>query len=104
MAIFVSPWLTQHAHAQTLTMRAALSRALAASPRLTAAERDVGIATGQRIQAGALLNPELSYEQDNSFGSGIYRGTRSAETTSCSIVSTVENSVCSCEPNCMSSS
>ncbi|MCP3408941.1 divalent metal ion exporter subunit IhpA [Bradyrhizobium sp. CCGB01] len=68
-------------HAQTLTMRSALSRALAASPRLTAAERDVGIATGQRIQAGALLNPELSYEQDNSFGSGIYRGTRSAETT-----------------------
>src|SRR4051794_38696257 len=81
IAIFVSPWLTQHAHAQTLTMRSALSRALAASPRLTAAERDIGIATGQRIQAGALLNPELSYEQDNSFGSGIYRGTRSAETT-----------------------
>lgn len=39
------------------------------------------IATGQRIQAGALLNPELSYEQDNSFGTGIYRGTKSAETT-----------------------
>ncbi|MDE5445411.1 TolC family protein [Bradyrhizobium sp. CSA207] len=68
-------------HAQTLTMRSALSRALAASPRLTAAERDVGIATGQRIQAGALLNPELSYEQDNSLGSGTYRGTKSAETT-----------------------
>ena len=30
--------------AQTLTMRSALSRALAASPRLTAAERDIGIA------------------------------------------------------------
>ena len=59
----------------------ALQRALAASPRLTAAERDVGIATGQRIQAGALINPEVSYEQDNSFGSGIHRGTRSAETT-----------------------
>ncbi|RZN08067.1 divalent cation transporter, partial [Bradyrhizobium genosp. SA-3] len=68
-------------HAQTLTMRSALSRALAASPRLTAAERDVGIATGQRIQAGALLNPELTYEQDDSFGSGKYRGMRSAETT-----------------------
>jgi cobalt-zinc-cadmium efflux system outer membrane protein len=62
-------------------MREALARALAASPRLTAAEHDVGIATGQRIQAGALLNPELSYEQDNSFGTGIYRGTKSAETT-----------------------
>ncbi|MBR0903388.1 divalent metal ion exporter subunit IhpA [Bradyrhizobium liaoningense] len=81
MAILVGPWLTQPAYAQTLTMRSALSRALAASPRLTAAERDVGIATGQRIQAGALFNPELSYEQDDSFGSGRYRGTRSAETT-----------------------
>ena len=81
LAILISPALVAASHAQTLTMRAALSRALAASPRLTAAERDVGIATGQRIQAGALLNPELSYEQDNSFGSGIYRGTRSVETT-----------------------
>jgi len=62
-------------------MRAALERALASSPRLTAADRDVGIATGQRIQAGALINPEISYEQDNSFGTGIYRGTKSAETT-----------------------
>ena len=81
VAFLASPWLADPSYSQTLTMRSALSRALAASPRLTAAERDIGIATGQRIQAGALLNPELSYEQDNSFGSGIYRGTRSAETT-----------------------
>jgi cobalt-zinc-cadmium efflux system outer membrane protein len=80
-AFLVSPLLALPSEAQTLTLRSALTRALAASPRLTAAERDVGIATGQRIQAGALLNPELSYEQDNSFGTGIYRGTRSAETT-----------------------
>lgn len=77
----VSPWLTGVTYSQTLTLRVALSRALAASPRLTAAERDVGIATGQRIQAGALINPELSYEQDNSFGSGKHSGTRAAETT-----------------------
>lgn len=81
MALLVSPWLTAVSHSQTLTMGSALQRALAASPRLTAAERDVGIATGQRIQAGVLVNPEVSYEQDNSFGSGIYRGTKSAETT-----------------------
>jgi cobalt-zinc-cadmium efflux system outer membrane protein len=62
-------------------LKTALQRALAANPRLTAAERDVGIATGQRIQAGALINPEVSYEQDNSFGTGRYRGTKSAETT-----------------------
>jgi cobalt-zinc-cadmium efflux system outer membrane protein len=81
MALLVSPWLMATSHSQTLTLKAALQRALAANPRLTAAERDVGIATGQRIQAGALINPELSYEQDNSFGSGRYRGTKSAETT-----------------------
>ena len=80
-ALLVSPWLMAMSHSQTLTLRAALQRALVSSPRLTAAERDVGIATGQHIQAGALPNPELSYEQDNSFGSGVYRGTRSAETT-----------------------
>ncbi|EFI51985.1 divalent metal ion exporter subunit IhpA [Afipia sp. 1NLS2] len=80
-ALLVSPWLMAMSHSQTLTLRAALQRALVSSPRLTAAERDVGIATGQHIQAGVLPNPELSYEQDNSFGSGVYRGTRSAETT-----------------------
>ncbi|MGV7217970.1 divalent metal ion exporter subunit IhpA [Bradyrhizobium sp. UFLA05-112] len=80
-AFLINALLAQSADAQTLTMRTALTRALAASPRLSAAERDVGIAAGQRIQAGALLNPELTYEQDNSFGSGIYRGTKSAETT-----------------------
>lgn len=80
-ALLISPWLTVASQAQPLTLRSALTRALSASPRLTAAERDVGIATGQRIQAGALINPEVSYEQDNSFGSGIYRGTKSAETT-----------------------
>ncbi len=80
-ALLLSPWLTAVSHSQTLTLGAALERALAISPRFTAAERDVGIATDQRIQAGALLNPELSYEQDNSFGSSIYRGTKSAETT-----------------------
>lgn len=81
MAIFVSSLPMSSALAQTLTLREALSRALNASPRLTAAERDIGIAGGQRLQAGALPNPELSYEQDNSLGSGKYRGTRSAETT-----------------------
>jgi cobalt-zinc-cadmium efflux system outer membrane protein len=79
--LLVSPWLTGISHSQTLSLQTALQRALAANPRLTAAERDVGIASGQSIQAGALINPELSYEQDNSFGSGAYRGARSAETT-----------------------
>lgn len=80
-ALLVSPSLTYPAFAQTLSLRAALQRALAANPRLTVAERDVGIASGQSAQARALPNPELSYEHDNAFGSGPYRGTRAAETT-----------------------
>ncbi len=81
LALLCSPGLTGVSYSQTLTMRTALQRALNASPRLTAAERNIGIATGQRVQAGTLVNPEVSYEQDNSFGSGAYRGTKSAETT-----------------------
>jgi cobalt-zinc-cadmium efflux system outer membrane protein len=64
-----------------LSLTRALQRALAANPRLTAAERDIGIASGRRIQAGALPNPDASFEVDNVAGSGAYRGTRSAETT-----------------------
>ena len=79
--LLISPWLMSPSYSQTLTLRAALQRALAANPRLTAAGRDVGIATGRGIQAGMLINPEASYQQDNSLGSGNYRGTRSAETT-----------------------
>jgi cobalt-zinc-cadmium efflux system outer membrane protein len=59
----------------------ALQRALAENPRLTAAERDVGIATGLRVQAGALPNPDLSFELDNALGSGPYQGLQAAETT-----------------------
>jgi cobalt-zinc-cadmium efflux system outer membrane protein len=64
-----------------LTLVQALRRALAANPRLTAAERDIGIAAGRRLQAGAVPNPELSFELDNALGSGDYAATRSAETT-----------------------
>ncbi len=80
-AFLVSPWLTGHAYSQTLTMRDALGRALVANPRLTAAERDVGIATGLKVQAGALPNPNLSFELDNALGSGPFKGLQSAETT-----------------------
>lgn len=64
-----------------LILPSALARALARNPRLTAAERDIGIATGQRIRAGAIPNPEASFELDNALGSGQHRGLRSAETT-----------------------
>ena len=63
-----------------ISLPQALQRALAANPRLTAAERDIGIAGGLRIQAGVLPNPEVSFELDNALGSGPYKGLRSAET------------------------
>ena len=64
-----------------LTLRDALSRALATNPRLTAAQRDIGIAEGRHIQSGAIVNPELSVEVDSVGGSGRYAGSRAAETT-----------------------
>lgn len=66
---------------RALTLKVALQRALALNPRLTAAEREVGIATGRRIQAGAIPNPEVSFELDNAFGTNEYAGTQMAETT-----------------------
>ncbi len=65
---------------RSISLAQALQHALAANPRLTAAERDIGIATGLKVQAGALPNPDLSFELDNALGSGRYRGLRSAET------------------------
>lgn len=64
-----------------LTLNAALQRAVAANPKLVAADRDVGIAAGRHIQAGAIPNPEVSFELDNAFGTGDFRGLNSAETT-----------------------
>lgn len=64
-----------------LTLSNALQRAVAANPRLTVADREVGAAVGRKIQAGAIPNPEASFELDNSFGTGEYRGLRSAEST-----------------------
>ena len=64
-----------------LTLTRALQRAVIGNPKLAVASKEIGIATGKRIQAGAIPNPELSFELDNALGSGNYRGLRSAETT-----------------------
>jgi cobalt-zinc-cadmium efflux system outer membrane protein len=64
-----------------LTLSRALHRADAANPKLAAAAADIGIAAGKHVQAGAIPNPELSFELDNAFGTGDFRGLRSAETT-----------------------
>jgi cobalt-zinc-cadmium efflux system outer membrane protein len=74
------PAMAVEGSSRTLSLPHALQRALAANPRLTAAERDIGIATGLKVQAGVLPNPDLSFELDNALGSGPYKGLRSAET------------------------
>ena len=75
------PVLSAERAPRSISLAQALQRVLAANPRLTAAERDIGIASGLKVQAGALPNPELSFELDNAVGSGPYKGLRSAETT-----------------------
>jgi len=75
------PALSAERAPRSISLAQALQRVLAANPRLTAAERDIGIASGLKVQAGALPNPELSFELDNAVGSGPYKGLRSAETT-----------------------
>lgn len=64
-----------------LTLSRALQRAAVSNPKLAAAGLNIGIATGKRIQAGAIPNPEVSFELDNAFGTGDYGGLRSAETS-----------------------
>ncbi|WP_428563083.1 TolC family protein [Pseudolabrys sp.] len=64
-----------------LTLERALHRAVTSNPKLAAADRDIGIAAGKHIQAGAIPNPELSFELDNAFGTESFRGFDSAEKT-----------------------
>ena len=80
LVVAIAPASTAE-RARGLTLNAALQRALAANPKLVAADRDIGIATGRHIQAGAIPNPEVSFELDDAFGTGDFRGLNSAETT-----------------------
>ena len=51
--------------ALNLTLPQALRKAAAASPRLTAADRTIGMTEGRREQANVLPNPTLSFDVDN---------------------------------------
>lgn len=59
----------------------AIKKALTASPRLKSADATVAGAAGNRSQASAWANPEVSVEAENIGGSGPYSGVRSAEMT-----------------------
>ncbi|MEI9996891.1 MAG: TolC family protein [Rhizomicrobium sp.] len=64
-----------------LTVREAVQRALAASPRLDAARAGVAAAAGTELQSHLLPNPELSVEAENIIGTGPYRGLSGSEFT-----------------------
>ncbi|MEI9988617.1 MAG: TolC family protein [Rhizomicrobium sp.] len=67
--------------APALTIREAVQRALAASPRLDAVRAGIGAAAGTELQTHLLPNPELSVEAENIIGTGPYRGLSGSEFT-----------------------
>ncbi|MGA0533720.1 TolC family protein [Hansschlegelia sp. KR7-227] len=82
-AIALLPAPATHAapSSRTLTLAQALSRAVASSPGLAAADREIAAAGGRSVQAGVFPNPELAAELDDAFGSKAKRNLDSAETT-----------------------
>jgi cobalt-zinc-cadmium efflux system outer membrane protein len=62
---WASPVAAQSTRTGNLTLPQALQRAASVSPRLTAADRTIGMSEGRRQQAGALPNPTLSFDVDN---------------------------------------
>jgi len=63
-----------------LTLSRALQQAANASPRLEAADRNIGMADGRRQQANKLPNPTIGLEVDN-FAPGPSNNVGGAETT-----------------------
>jgi cobalt-zinc-cadmium efflux system outer membrane protein len=60
--VLAAPFESSAESTRSLTLTTALQRAVAANPKLAVAARDIGIAAGKRIQAGAIPNPEISFE------------------------------------------
>jgi len=69
------------ARAAPLSLDAAIEKALVQSPRLLASKSAAEAAKGERRQASAWRNPELSAEAENFGGSGPYRAFSSADIT-----------------------
>ncbi|MET0314929.1 MAG: TolC family protein [Hansschlegelia sp.] len=81
LALLPAPATHAAQPSRTLTLSQALSRAVASSPGLAAADREVGAAGGRSLQARVFPNPELSAELDDAFGSRSKRNLDAAETT-----------------------
>ncbi|QAX84571.1 type I secretion protein TolC [Pseudomonas sp. DTU12.3] len=65
MLLFASASLANAANAATLTLDQALQNAFAGNPELAAAQWEIGIAEGDREQAGLMPNPEVSWEAED---------------------------------------
>jgi len=78
---FVSLGAPLRAAAAPVTLAAALERAQAQSPLITAAQAALAAEQGRARQAGFAPNPEASLQSENIGGSGPYDGFSSAETT-----------------------
>lgn len=63
----------------SFTLRDAVAKALAQSPRLQAFRSGVAAARGEQRQAGTWANPEIGIQAENLAGSGAYKGFDSAE-------------------------
>jgi len=65
VAACTSPVAAQPQRPAPLTLPQALQQAASTSPRLTAADRTIGMSDGRREQARALPNPTLGFDVDN---------------------------------------
>lgn len=65
MLSLAGPSFSAVSSSQTLTIDQALETAFANNPDLAAAQREIGIAQGDRQQAGLIPNPELSWEAED---------------------------------------
>lgn len=76
--------LGQPAYAQStsiISLDEALARALQSSPRLQSSAAAIRASEGEKRQAGAWQNPQITLEAENFVGSGPYKGYSGAETT-----------------------
>lgn len=81
VVLAATPGATFAQSGSPLRLSEALRQAASHNPRLASARLEIDMAHGRRVQAGAIPNPELSFELDNALGSGAYRDLKSAETT-----------------------
>lgn len=65
ISLVAGAWFSSACWASTLTLDQALQTAFAGNPELAAAQWEVGIAQGDRRQAGLMPNPEVSWEAED---------------------------------------